>query len=62
MVRPTSSRSLCFPPARTHFWILTARGDGGFSSPTKYGLNGTIPELVNSNVLSCGMRLADGIS
>ena len=32
----------------------------GVSSPTKYGLNGTIPATVNINEGSCGMRLADG--
>ena len=35
LVRPTSSRSLCLPPARTHFCELTAVGKGGASSPTK---------------------------
>ena len=59
-MRPTSSRSLCLPPARTHFCELTARVNGGTSSPTKYGLNGTIPATVNSTVGSCGIRLADG--
>ena len=44
-----ASRSLCLPPARTHFWIDAARGgrNGGCSSPRKYGTNGIIPELVN---------------
>ena len=42
-MRPTSSRSLCLPPARAHFCELTARAYGGTSSPTKYGLNGTMP-------------------
>ena len=60
-VRPTSSRSLCLPPARTHFCTdVTARWYGAVSSPTKYGLNGTMPATVNSTVGSCGMRLADG--
>ena len=59
-MRPTSSRSLCLPPARTHFCELTALGNGGASSPTKYGLNGTIPATLNSTVGSCGIRLADG--
>ena len=27
--RPTSSRSLCLPPARMHFWVLAARGPWG---------------------------------
>ena len=61
-MRPTSSRSLCLPPARTHFWTDAARGYGGASSPTKYGLNGTMPATVNSTVGSCGIRLADGTS
>ena len=39
---------------------MTARLYGGASSPTKYGLNGTMPATVNSTVGSCGMRLADG--
>ena len=59
-MRPTSSRSLCLPPARAHFCELTARLNGGTSSPTKYGLNGTMPATVNSTVGSCGIRLADG--
>jgi hypothetical protein len=33
--------------------------DGACSSPTKYGLNGTIPATVNNTVGSCGIRLAD---
>ena len=59
-MRPTSSRSLCLPPARAHFCTLTARLYGGVSSPTKYGLNGTMPATVNMIVGSCGIRLADG--
>src|SRR5262249_3299792 len=59
-VRPMSSRSLCFPPARTHFCTETARGYGGVSSPVKKGLNGTMPATVNSSVLSTGITLADG--
>ena len=59
-MRPTSSRSLCLPPARAHFCTEVARRYGGASSPTKYGLNGTMPATVNSTVGSCGMRLADG--
>ena len=34
--------------------------NGGASSPTKYGLNGTMPATLNSTVGSCGIRLADG--
>ena len=59
-MRPTSSRSLCLPPARTHFCESTIRGYGGFSSPRKYGLNGTMPATLNRSVGSCGIRLADG--
>ena len=59
-MRPTSSRSLCFPPARAHFCELTARWYGGCSSPTKYDLNGTMPATLNSTVGSCGIRLAEG--
>src|SRR3954470_10487950 len=54
-----SSRSLCLPPARTHFCTEVARRYGGVSSPVKYGLNGTMPATVNKTVLSTGMTLAD---
>src|SRR6266540_1552731 len=47
---PTSSRSLCLPPARMHFCVLAARGYGGFSVPRKYGLNWFIPALAKSSV------------
>ena len=48
-VRPTFSKSLCFPPARTHFCEVTAlREVGGFSIPVKIFLNCTIPALVKS--------------
>ena len=59
-MRPISSRSLCLPPARTHFWTVTARGNGACCSPVKYDLNGTMPATVNSSVGSWGIRLADG--
>src|SRR3954454_4920589 len=55
-----SSRSLCLPPARTHFWTETARLYGGVSSPVKNDLNGTIPATVKSSVLSTGITDADG--
>ena len=58
-----ASRSLCLPPARTHFWIVAARGgsNGTGSSPRKYGTNCIIPELVNIGAVGCvGIRLADG--
>src|SRR5690606_21996494 len=41
---------LCLPPARTHFWQVTARVYGRGSSPRKVRLNWTIPALVNSRV------------
>ncbi len=31
---------------RKHFWMEVARGHGAGSSPTKYGLNGTMPAMV----------------
>ena len=43
-----------------HFWMEVARGHGAGSSPRKYGLNGTMPAMVNRTVGSCGMRLAEG--
>ena len=48
-MRPMASRSLCLPPARTHFCTSAARGgsNGTGSSPRKYGTNCIIPELVN---------------
>ena len=45
---------------RKHFCTEVARGHGGASSPTKNGLNGTMPAIVNSTVGSWGIRLADG--
>ena len=45
---------------RKHFCTDVARGHGAVSSPRKYGLNGTIPAIVNRTVGSCGIRLADG--
>src|SRR5438132_7417174 len=56
-----ASRSLCLPPARTHFWTLHARRgvNGGSSSPRKYGTNCIIPELVNMGADGwCGIKLA----
>ncbi|MNC88608.1 hypothetical protein D3C83_44400 [compost metagenome] len=44
------SRSLCLPPARTHFCELAARGAGGASSPVNTFLNGTMPALTNISV------------
>lgn len=57
---PTSSRSLCLPPARMHFCEFTARvslarSDFGSALPRKIGLYWFIPALVNSSVGSlCG--------
>src|SRR5580692_12776897 len=45
---------------RKHFWIEVARGHGGGSSPTKYGLNGTMPAIVKRTEGSWGIRLAEG--
>ena len=64
-MRPISSRSLCLPPARTHFWTSATRGgsNGTGSSPRKYGTNCIIPEFVNIGAVGwCGIRLADGTS
>ena len=51
-VWPTCSRSLCLPPARTHFCDVVARRfpSGGSSMPRKTFLNCTMPALVNSSV------------
>ncbi len=37
-MRPTSSRSLCLPPARAHFCTAVARLNGGTSSPSEVRL------------------------
>ena len=58
-----ASRSLCLPPARTHFCTDVARAgvNGTSSSPRKYGTNCIIPELVNIGADGwCGMSPADG--
>src|SRR3970040_1577846 len=39
---------------RKHFWTVVRRGWGGFAWPMKYGLNWTMPALVNSRVGSPG--------
>src|SRR3990172_2873878 len=49
-VRPTFSRSLCLPPARTHFCAVAARLYSRRSSPRNTPLNCTMPALVNSRV------------
>ena len=33
---------------RTHFWPLVARSHGGVCAPVMYGMNGTMPAMVNS--------------
>ena len=43
-------RSLCLPPARTHFCDEAARVYERFSAPVNRFLNGTIPALVNIKV------------
>src|SRR3954453_12579952 len=58
-----ASRSLCLPPALTHFWTSATRGGsyGTGSSPRKYGTNGIIPEFTNIGAVGwCGIRPADG--
>ena len=52
---PTSSRSLCLPPARMHFWVSVARlsfasGPFGSAVPRKQGLNWFIPALAKRRV------------
>src|SRR5215467_3193538 len=56
-VWPTLSRSLCLPPARTHFWLVVAVLYERFSRPRKMSLNWFIPALMKSSVGSCaGIR------
>ena len=50
-VRPTFSMSV----VRQTFWHEVNRGDGGCSSPLKYGLNGCMPAVVSRTV---GSKLA----
>jgi hypothetical protein len=45
---------------RKHFWTEVARDHGAASSPTKKGLNGTMPAMVNRTDGSWGIRLAEG--
>ncbi len=47
---------------RKHFCTEVARAQGGTSSPTKKGLKGTMPAMVNRTVGSWGIRLAEGTS
>src|SRR3954470_24553396 len=59
---PTSSRSLCFPPARMHFWVSATRGgfQAGFCCPRKIGTNWFIPAFVKSRLGESGKREAEG--
>ena len=43
---------------RKQGWIVVARSTGGRSSPMKYGLNCTMPAIVNITDGSTGTRLA----
>ncbi len=43
VVLPTSSMS----SVRTHFCTLVARFQGAVCSPVMYGMNGTMPAMVN---------------
>src|SRR5439155_15607101 len=62
-VWPTCSRSLCLPPARTHFWQVVARTYSRRSRPWNTRLNCTIPALVNNRVgSSAGTSEALGTS
>ncbi len=45
---------------RTHFWLLAMRWLGGVCSPIRYGMNGTMPAIVNSVVGFGEMSEADG--
>ncbi|KAL3783982.1 LOW QUALITY PROTEIN: hypothetical protein HJC23_013362 [Cyclotella cryptica] len=52
---PTSSKSLCLPPARMHFWLLAAlvkeaSSVPGGARPRKMGLNWFMPALAKSSV------------
>ena len=71
MSRPTSSRSLCLPPARMHFWVSAARVSlpgmapahletSGARWPRKIGTNWFMPALVNSRFGESGIRLDEG--
>src|SRR6266699_2865475 len=50
LVKPTFSRSLCLPPARTHFCAVVALLYSRFSRPRNTSLNWFIPALVKSSV------------
>src|SRR5262249_17503585 len=56
-----SSRSLCLPPARMHFWVFATRFHFACSVPRKNGLNWFMPALANSRVgSSSGTTGEDG--
>src|SRR5690606_19320370 len=66
-----SSRSLCLPPARMHFWVSAARVSeagrtpahletSGARSPRKMGTNWFMPALVKSSPGESGRSEDDG--
>ena len=58
---PTSSRSLCFPLTRRHFWESATRRALGAAFPRMMSLNWFIPALVNMSVGSSLITIgADG--
>src|SRR6266576_811431 len=59
---PTSSRSLCLPPARMHFCVSATRGGIhiGFCCPKKIGTNWFMPALVKSRFGASGNSDDDG--
>src|SRR5882724_38362 len=62
MSSPTSSRSLCLPPARMHFCVSATRGGfhAGFCCPRKIGTNWFIPAFVKSRFGESGSNDAEG--
>jgi hypothetical protein len=56
-VRPTFSKSLCFPSARTTFWQLAAREYGRSALPKKVSLNWFIPTVADRK---CSMGKYNG--
>ena len=53
-VRPTSSRSVSLPPARSTFCTVVKRGAGGAFAPEKYGFSGCMPAEMKSVERSSG--------
>src|SRR5476649_2175006 len=60
--KPTSSRSLCLPPARMHFCVSAARAGwyGHGAWPRKMGTNWFMPALVKSKLGESGSRELEG--